>query len=69
MNIDQALAILNKNLPALYCKCRKGEPLAREVVRSYLNYVREPHIVTEELVINNVQAWQEYEAENPQAEG
>jgi len=56
MDINQALAILNKNMPAIYNDSRLGEPLAKEAVRAYYDYVQAPNDVSEELLVNNVQA-------------
>lgn len=62
MNTQSALDFIHGNLPAIYCASRRGDVLAGEIVRAWRDYGRDPNVVTGELLVNAVLAWQEVKA-------
>lgn len=68
MPIELALEILHVNIAVIGNAARLQNEAALEVASSYARYVGNPCIVTQELLINAVELWREYQQQNPGTE-
>lgn len=68
MPIDLALEILHVNIAVIGNAARLQNEIALEVASAYAQYGANPGIITEELLINAVERWNEYQRNNPHSE-
>jgi hypothetical protein len=67
-NVKQAIDYVNANLAAIGSAARMQNPAALDVQAAYAQLAQYRNVVSEELLVNAVAEWQDYQAENPNAE-
>jgi hypothetical protein len=68
MTTIQAVQYVNEHIVMIASAARLNNPAALEVVSAYGQYVREPNIVTGELLINAALDWVDYQKANAGAD-